>query len=79
MANSTFTQKVMEVLLSWIRLVTGWVWNFFQADMGGGAFLDIGCYGAMYSTWFQREDAVSVYANAKNLNTPSCFRKTMLP
>ncbi|MBR3504043.1 MAG: hypothetical protein IKO07_07340 [Clostridia bacterium] len=36
MANSTFTQKVMEILLSWMRLVTGWVWNFFQADMGGG-------------------------------------------
>ena len=36
MANSEFTKTVVEVLLSWMRLVTGWVWNFFQADMGGG-------------------------------------------
>ena len=36
MANSEFTQKIVEVLLSWMRLVTSWVWNFFQADMGGG-------------------------------------------
>ena len=36
MANSEFTQKVMEVLLSWMRLINGWVWNLFQADMGGG-------------------------------------------
>ena len=36
MANSEFTQTIVEVLLSWMRLVTGWVWNFFQADMGGG-------------------------------------------
>ena len=36
MANSEFTQKIVELLLSWMRLVTGWVWNFFQADMAGG-------------------------------------------
>ncbi len=43
---------------------------WYQSDMGGGAFLDIGCYGAMYSTWFQEENALSVYAKARNLNTP---------
>ena len=41
MANNEFTQKLVELLLSWMRLVTSWVWNFFQADMGGG-----------FLTWF---------------------------
>ncbi len=36
MINNGFTQKLIEVLLSWIRLVTSWVWDFFQADMAGG-------------------------------------------
>ena len=36
MTNNGFTQKLIEVLLSWMRLITSWVWNFFQADMGGG-------------------------------------------
>ncbi|MBR4442836.1 MAG: hypothetical protein IKS52_06175 [Clostridia bacterium] len=41
MTNNGFAQKLIEVLLSWIRLVTSWVWNFFQADMAGG-----------FLTWF---------------------------
>ena len=36
MANNEFAKKLIEILLSWIRLVTSWVWNFFQADMAGG-------------------------------------------
>ena len=36
MGDNELTQKLIEVLLSWIRLVTGWVWNFFQADTAGG-------------------------------------------
>lgn len=41
MTNNGFAQKLIEVLLSWMRLVTSWVWNFFQADMAGG-----------FMTWF---------------------------
>lgn len=36
MTNNGFARKLIEVLLSWMRLITSWVWNFFQADMGGG-------------------------------------------
>ena len=50
------------------RAATWW----YQKKMGGGVFLDIGCYGAMYSTWFQTETPVSVLAGSRNLNTPFC-------
>ena len=36
MANNEFTQGVVEILLGWIRWLTSWVWDFFQADMAGG-------------------------------------------
>jgi len=36
LTNNEFAQTLIEVLLSWMRLITGWVWNFFQADMAGG-------------------------------------------
>ena len=36
MANSEFTQSLVEILLSWMQLLTSWVWNFFQADKAGG-------------------------------------------
>lgn len=50
------------------RAATWW----YQEKMGGGAFLDIGCYGAMYSTWFQKDAPISVIADGRNLNTPYC-------
>ncbi len=50
------------------RAATWW----YQKKMGGGAFLDIGCYGAMYSTWFQVGNPLDVFADARNLNTPYC-------
>ena len=36
MANSEFTQTLVEALLSWMQLITSWVWDFFQADKAGG-------------------------------------------
>ena len=36
MTDNGVMQKVMELLLSWMRVVTGWVWDFFQADRGTG-------------------------------------------
>ena len=36
MENSELAKGFIEVLLSWMRLITGWVWDFFQADMSGG-------------------------------------------
>ncbi len=36
MENSVFAQGLIEVMLSWMRLIALWVWNFFQADMAGG-------------------------------------------
>lgn len=51
------------------RASTWW----YQADKGGGAFLDIGCYGSMYSRLFHKhEQAQAVYAYGANLNTPYC-------
>lgn len=50
------------------RASTWW----YQADKGGGAFLDIGCYGSMYSRLFQKDPAIAVYAYGNNLNTPYC-------
>jgi len=50
------------------RASTWW----YQADKGGGAFLDICCYGCMYSRLVNKEKPVSVYAYGTNLNTPYC-------
>ena len=43
---------------------------WYQKNQGGGAILDILCYGAMYSALLQEGDAKSVYAYSDNLNTP---------
>jgi len=45
---------------------------WYQADKGGGVFLDIFCYGCMYSRLLTGEKALSVYAYGSNLNTPYC-------
>ena len=36
MSDNGLVQKLIELLLSWMRLLTGWVWDFFQADRGSG-------------------------------------------
>lgn len=41
-----------------------------QAALGGGAYLDIGCYGCFFSRWFMGADAKGVVCMGENLNTP---------
>lgn len=50
------------------RASTWW----YQSNMGGGAFLDIGCYGCLFSTWARADEdrPLSVMAQAGNYNTP---------
>ncbi len=43
--------------------------SYWYRKESGGAVMDIGCYGCMYSNWFQDESPVSVIAHAANLNT----------
>ena len=50
------------------RTSTWW----YHEKTGGGVYLDIGCYGCMYSRLFQKERARSVQAFGMNLNTPYC-------
>ena len=49
-----------------IRSKTWWHKNLY----GGGVFLDIACYGAYFASWLLGDDAESVVAVGKNLNTP---------
>ncbi|MGI8424337.1 MAG: Gfo/Idh/MocA family protein [Chloroflexota bacterium] len=41
-----------------------------QAETGGGALLDYGCYGAALSRWFVGEPAVAAMGMKANLQTP---------
>lgn len=41
-----------------------------QFAHGGGAYLDICCYGCFFSHWFLGSDAHSVMSMGENLNTP---------
>ncbi|MGD0775806.1 MAG: Gfo/Idh/MocA family oxidoreductase [Candidatus Solibacter sp.] len=41
-----------------------------QAAAGGGAFLDLCCYGAMYSRWFVGEPASAALGLKANLDSP---------
>jgi predicted dehydrogenase len=41
-----------------------------QAAAGGGAFLDLCCYGAMYSRWFTGESASAALGFKANLDSP---------
>ncbi len=43
---------------------------WYRSETGGGAFLDIGCYGCIASKWLIREQPLSAFAEAKNLATP---------
>jgi predicted dehydrogenase len=40
-----------------------------QVETGGGAFLDLCCYGAMYSRWFTGESAISALGLKANLDS----------
>lgn len=41
-----------------------------QEARGGGAYLDIGCYGCFFSRWFMGKNAKSILCMGENLNTP---------
>ena len=41
-----------------------------QSKLGGGVFLDIACYGCLFSEWFLGDGAKTVTAVGENLNTP---------
>ena len=61
------TEKAQE-MTDEERASTWW----YQNHTGGGAFLDIGCYGCFFNTWARRDDDVPlmVSASAGNYNTP---------
>ena len=40
-----------------------------KAELGGGVWLDIACYGCFFSRWFMGKDARSVMGMGENLNT----------
>lgn len=50
------------------RASTWW----YKGEYGGGAFLDMGCYGCMVNTWIRENDDLptSVMAHAGNYSTP---------
>lgn len=58
--------EAAEEMTDEARSKTWW----YQKHMGGGAFLDILCYGSMYSALLQEDDAIGVSAYGENLNTP---------
>lgn len=45
---------------------------WYQGKHGGGVFLDILCYGSLYTTWVLGNDWQSVTAMGMNLATPCC-------
>lgn len=45
---------------------------FHQAAAGGGAFLDLCCYGVVYSLWYIGERAVAAQGLKANLDSPWC-------
>lgn len=55
-----------EEMTDALRAKTWW----HQLSHGGGAFLDICCYGCLFSRWFMGGNAESVLAYGDNLNTP---------
>ena len=48
------------------RAVTWW----HNKQYGGGAFLDICCYGCLFAKWFLGDGEKEVYAHGAQLNTP---------
>ena len=49
--------------------VRGQTW-WHKRDCGGGVYLDICCYGCLFSRWFMGVGAESVFSYGDNLNTP---------
>ncbi len=49
-----------------MRAKTWW----HQSSHGGGVFLDIACYGCLFTRWFLGKDAKRVISYGANLNTP---------
>lgn len=43
---------------------------WYRRNCGGGAYLDIGCYGCFFSRWLMGQGAKSIVAMGANLNTP---------
>ena len=41
-----------------------------KAELGGGVWLDIACYGCFFTRWFMGKGAKSVIGMGENLNTP---------
>ncbi len=54
-----------EEMTDEMRAKTWW----HQLQYGGGVFLDIACYGCLFSNWFLGGDAKSVLSYGANLNT----------
>lgn len=61
-------QGAAEVLRDEQRSKMWW----YRASPGGGAFLDMQCYGCLYSNRFIPETPIDATAVAMNLNTPYC-------
>lgn len=61
------TEKAQE-MTDEERASTWW----YKGETGGGAFLDIGCYGCFFSTWARPDDdkPLTVSAFSGNYNTP---------
>ena len=61
------TEKAQE-MTDTERASTWW----YKQETGGGAFLDIGCYGCFFNQWVREQDdvPVAVMAFAGNYNTP---------
>ena len=61
------TEKAQE-MTDEERASTWW----YKKDTGGGAFLDIGCYGCLFNTWARDDDdlPLAVSASEGNYNTP---------
>ncbi len=61
------TEKAQE-MTDEERASTWW----YKNETGGGAFLDIGCYGCFFNQWVREDDdqPLSVMAFAQNYNTP---------
>lgn len=47
----------------------GRIW-WYKGDCGGGAFLDILCYGCYFSRWFFGKMPLGIVAEGQNLGTP---------
>jgi len=60
--------RVIEDITDEERASTWW----YNAESGGGAFLDMGCYGCMVNTWIREDDdrPVSVMGFCGNYGTP---------